>query len=56
MTDVVSGTGGPRKPDTRLSPADYAVWTLLGGSSAERADNQSGRENLHTGDAQRPSS
>jgi hypothetical protein len=35
MTYPVSGTGCPRQPDPRFSPADCALWTLLGGSCSE---------------------
>ena len=55
MTYVVPGTGGPRKPDSRFSPANRAVWPLLGRScSGAWPDDQSGREDLHVGNAGRP--
>jgi hypothetical protein len=55
MTHLVSGTGGPRKPDPRFSPSDCAVRTVLGRSrSGARPHDQSGREYVHTGNAERP--
>ncbi len=55
MTDVVPGTGGPCKPNTGFSPARCAVWTLLGRScSGAWPDDQSGREHVYIGNAERP--
>lgn len=57
MTDVVPGTGGSRKSDTRFPSAYCAVWTLLGRScSGAWPDDQSGREHLHAGNAERTGS
>src|SRR6266852_6457526 len=54
MTDVVPGTGGPCKPNTRFSPAHCAVWTLLGRScSGAWPDDQSGPEHVYAGNAER---
>ena len=55
MTHVVPGTGGPRKPDPRFSPAHRAVWALLGCSrSGAGPHNQFGRKYFHAGNAERP--
>ena len=54
MTDVIPGTGGPGKPNTRFSSTHRAIWTLLGHScSGTLPHNQSGREHLYPGNAER---
>jgi len=51
---TLSGTGGPRQPNTRFAPAYCAVWTLLGRScSRARPDDQCGREYFYAGNAER---
>src|SRR3989442_9279859 len=57
MIDIVLGTGGPRKPDTRFSPSYRAIRTLLGRPcSGAWPDYQSGREHFYPGNAERPRS
>jgi hypothetical protein len=54
MTDVISGTGGPHKPNTRFSPTHFAFWSLLGCSGPRGwPHDQAGRKHLHAGNAER---
>ena len=55
MIDSISGAGCPRQPGARLSPADFAVWTVLGCSCPRTWPNRERRrEGLHPRDAERP--